>query len=447
MAKVDVFSRRAAGRPLVVVGASAAGVAAVEAARESGYDGPVLLLSAEDRAPYKRTKISKTIVDEPAHDAFALHEPQWYREQGVELRTNSNVREVDPHAGVVRLADGSNAAYGALVLALGSEPVSPDIEGADRIRFHHPYTQAAVERLARAVQSRLVSNGSCRVTIFGCGFTGLEVADQLWRMGAGVTLVARGPRFMRGALDRELEGRLRTRMEENGVRVYYGGSVAATATPSATASADNPSGDNPSGDATLSADEYVLACGLSPRSIPGVGREAWPGDRQITDRGASSPPDQSVAPGIPVDAQLRAEGHEAIFACGDCARHPDGRVTWLWRHAKQQGAVAGENAAAVLTGNAPLREYRYVPFRLKSQLFGDYYFSITAAGYETVDVDNRAPDHVDRRSGDAYRALWVRDGRVVRVIMANDKDRADEYMAAVVEGWSPEKLLGVVGVW
>ena len=52
----------------------------------------------------------------------------------------------------------------------------------------------------------------------------------------------------------------------------------------------------------------------------------------------------SVERGVVVDAQLRTS-HPDVYAAGDVAQHPDGRVTHLWRHALHQGRVAGLNAA------------------------------------------------------------------------------------------------------
>ncbi|MFW5806997.1 MAG: NAD(P)/FAD-dependent oxidoreductase [Spirochaetota bacterium] len=425
-------------RPLVVVGASAAGLAAVEAARESGYEGPIVLLNAEDRAPYKRTKISKTMIDSPTRDAFALHEPAWYEEQRVEFRPRSTVLAVHEAEQHISLDDGSALPYGALVLALGAEPVSPGVEGLEEARVYAPYTQAETERLTAFVTSRLQETGSASVALIGCGITSLEIADQLVKMGAEVTLFGRGQRLMRGALDETLQTRLRDKVQAAGVTLYENRIVRALRsegeattlihTPPEVVDASltgvlnaaqeaEPTARAGSG-AELTVDAVVVACGLRPRSIPGVA---------------------ATHAGIPVDRTLRVPGHGPVFACGDCARHPDGRITWLWRDAKRQGAVAGRNAAFELSGSSSFHEYSYVPFRLKASVFGDYYFSIVAAGFEFLEHD-ASPATLVHEDHDRYRALWERDGRVVRIVMANDKEHADLYMEAVVDGWSLERL-------
>lgn len=424
--------------PLVVVGASAAGLAAVEAAREAGYEGPILLLNAEDRAPYKRTKISKTMIDSPQRDAFALHEPGWYEQQRVEFRPRTTVLAVHETEQKISLDDGSTIPYGALVLALGAEPVGPGVEGLEEARVYAPYTQAETERLTAFVRSMLQERGSATVALIGCGITSLEIADQLVKMGATVTLFARGRRLMRGALDETLQTRLRETVQAAGVTLYENRTVRAvrsegeattlfhtppelvdasltgvlkpTRGPDTQTSANNA--------ASLTVDAVVVACGLRPRSIPGVA---------------------ATRAGIPVDRALRVEGRGPIFACGDCARHPDGRITWLWRDAKRQGVVAGRNAVIALSGSSSFHDYSYVPFRLKASVFGDYYFSIAAAGFEFLE-DDASPATLVHEDHDRYLALWERDGTVVRIVMANDKEHADVYMEAVVKGWSIEQL-------
>ncbi|MGH3500229.1 MAG: FAD-dependent oxidoreductase, partial [Nocardioidaceae bacterium] len=51
---------------LVVVGASLAGLRAIEAARRAGYAGPITLIGAEEQLPYDRPTLSKGFLGEDA---------------------------------------------------------------------------------------------------------------------------------------------------------------------------------------------------------------------------------------------------------------------------------------------------------------------------------------------------------------------------------------------
>jgi hypothetical protein len=64
------------------VGAGIAGVKAAEAIRTVDENGSILLLSAEDRLPYKRTKIDKHLYCGFAAAQFSLHPQSWFEDLG-----------------------------------------------------------------------------------------------------------------------------------------------------------------------------------------------------------------------------------------------------------------------------------------------------------------------------------------------------------------------------
>ena len=57
---------------LVVVGASLAGLRAVEAARKAGFEGAITLIGAERHFPYDRPPLSKDFLDAAKPDAEEL---------------------------------------------------------------------------------------------------------------------------------------------------------------------------------------------------------------------------------------------------------------------------------------------------------------------------------------------------------------------------------------
>ena len=129
--------------------------------------------------------------------------------------------------------------------------------------------------------------------------------------------------------------------------------------------------------------------------------------------------------GVLVDEQLRTS-HPTIFAAGDVAQHRDGRLTHLWRQAEEQGRVAGLNAA----GGA--ESYRFVPFRLKCEIFDHYFFSVGRPTPEEVE----AYEVVECTDGTRYLCAYYREGALAGLVMIGDKDRQKQYLRAVVERWS-----------
>src|SRR4051812_41496921 len=105
-------------QPFVVVGGGLAGGKAVEQLREAGYDGPLVLVSAEPHLPYERPPLSKDfLMGKAERDVVFVHPRPWYVEQDVELLLDEEVTAVDLDAHEVRTSSGRRLGYAKLLLA------------------------------------------------------------------------------------------------------------------------------------------------------------------------------------------------------------------------------------------------------------------------------------------------------------------------------------------
>ncbi len=166
-------------RRIVVVGASAAGLAAVETLRREGYDGTLTLVGDEPRAPYDRPPLSKQLLAaqwEP--DRLALRTPDDLAGLGLDLRLGVAATGLDPADRTVRLADGSDLPYDGLVVATGVRPRRLPGEGAHVLRTLDD---------ALTLRERLTPGR--RLVVVGAGFLGAEAAAVAWGLGAHVTLL------------------------------------------------------------------------------------------------------------------------------------------------------------------------------------------------------------------------------------------------------------------
>lgn len=110
---------------LVVVGASLAGLRAVEAARKTGFDGPITLIGAERHLPYDRPPLSKEFLDaaEPGVEGlvpFFRSDDTFANELNVELLLGTPATGLDVERKLVLVGD-REVAYDALVIATGSQ--------------------------------------------------------------------------------------------------------------------------------------------------------------------------------------------------------------------------------------------------------------------------------------------------------------------------------------
>ncbi|MFC4852260.1 NAD(P)/FAD-dependent oxidoreductase [Actinophytocola glycyrrhizae] len=174
----------------VLVGGGVAAAATAAALRRRGFDGEIVLVADEPDAPYERPPLSKDVL--AGGDVVPARKPEWYADNGVELRLSTRATAVDTAARTVRLADGADSGknsrkdtgedlpYDALVLATGMR--ARRLAGFDGDRIHYLRTAAD----ARALRAELTA--AERVVVLGAGFVGCEVAASAVGLGKQVTI-------------------------------------------------------------------------------------------------------------------------------------------------------------------------------------------------------------------------------------------------------------------
>ncbi len=397
----------------------------------------ICLVSDEDRLPYKRTKISKTMAQGFEADAFAVQSEEWYREHGVELLTGTEVTRIDPERRMAELGNGKGSiTFERLILATGAGPRLPEAEAGVRGRIHCTHDIADVEEL-RAAALRAVAVAPAGETphavVLGGGVLGLEVGHDLHQLGLHVAVVDRNERPMHRELDAYAGEIVMDQCRRHGLDLYLGETDYRVGASTGSRPIEVAL---PRAGVTIRADVVAAALGVVPHS------------------NLAAAAGLDTGRGIRVDRELRASA-PAVLAAGDCAEHPDGRVTHLWRDALRQGAVAGANAVADILGRSETEPYVYEPFRLKCEIFDTYFFSLCRPSPEqNDDYGHRryydGPRYVHaylRRDGHTDSGAGVGDSaRVAGVIMVNDKERHRRYEEAIREGWTIRELEEAFGL-
>ena len=208
---------RSVPESVVIVGGGAAGHAAAETLRREGYDGPVTVLSADAALPCDRPNLSKNYLAGTAPaEWLPLRPAEFYEEQRIEVRLNTQVTGIDTAQRQVQLAGGEQLPYGALLLATGAAPVRLDIPGADLPHVHCLRTQADGEALAKA------ASNAKRAVVVGASFIGLEVAASLRARGVEVQVVGRETELMAKVLGAQVGRFLQSLHEQHGVVFHLG---------------------------------------------------------------------------------------------------------------------------------------------------------------------------------------------------------------------------------
>ncbi len=116
-------------KQFLIIGNSAAGVAAVEGIRRQDKESKITIVSDEDYPAYCRCLISYYLAGDIKEDKVIYRPQEFYKDNNVDLLLNKKVARVDPKKNRVILEDKSQFGYDSLLIATGASPRFPEIKG------------------------------------------------------------------------------------------------------------------------------------------------------------------------------------------------------------------------------------------------------------------------------------------------------------------------------
>ncbi|AET91401.1 nitrite reductase (NAD(P)H), large subunit [Burkholderia sp. YI23] len=276
---------------IVVIGHGMVGHKFLECLAESGQQAlDVTVLCEEPRAAYDRVHLTEFFTGKSADD-LSLVQEGFFEQSGYVLKLNARAVAIDRAARTVTASNGDVLAYDKLVLATGSYPFVPPVEGRDREGCFVYRTIEDLEAM-QAFGARAKTG-----TVIGGGLLGLEAAKALRDMGLATHVVEFAPRLMAVQVDDGGGRVLRGKIEELGVTVHTGKNTLAIV------EGENAVNRMNFADEThLDTDMIVFSAGIRPRDD--IARAAG------LDIGARG--------GIVIDDACRTSDAD-IFAIGECA--------------------------------------------------------------------------------------------------------------------------------
>ncbi len=357
---------------VVIIGNGTSGMAAADEIRRMSTSCKIDVVARENHLFYNRMAVGRLLYGRTGLEDLYLMAPDWYEKHDITMWLNTQATAIDREACQVTLGTGETLPYDRLVLAMGSSAFVPPAEGADLPGCFVLREAADVQ----AIRAHRQEHGVERAVVLGGGVLGIEAADALRRVNLKTTIVHRSDSLMNRELDERGAAILRHFLEELGVDVVTGASVAAIKGNSRVEAIELTNGE------TLPAGIFVSCAGVSA----------------ITDLAGAA--GLTVGRGVVVDAQMKTSD-DKIFAVGDVAELP-GEVRGLWGVGTSQAAVA----AAAMFG-------KEIAYKAPSTLVSLKMDGIDVKGFGSLETEKGGEEIMDAVESDTlHRRIVIDNGQI-----------------------------------
>ena len=178
----------------------------------------ILVFGEEPRPAYDRVHLSAYFTDS-TEDDLRLAPQEWYARQDIELHLGTLVKSIDRATKTILTHKEETFSYDYLVLATGSYPFVPPIEGRDK---NGVFVYRTIEDLDQMLDygKKLATKETAKAAVLGGGLLGLEAAKAVMDMGLETHVIEFAPWLMPRQLDEQGGQVLKEKMESLGVHIH-----------------------------------------------------------------------------------------------------------------------------------------------------------------------------------------------------------------------------------
>ena len=372
----------------LILGNSAAGVSAAEAIRACRPQDTIAIASPEPHPAYGRPLISYLLEGKTSLDRIGYKDPAFYDRMRIAtlLGEGYEAVSIDAEGHRVAFSNGESVGYGRCLIATGSIPFTPPIDGLDQAANATPFLTLddALEAQQLAEDARRAASAAgrkSRALVIGAGLIGLKAAEALSHLVDQVLVLELAPRILPAVLDAEAARLLQDHLATHGIECRPG----------------------------ISAQRIVVEDGAATAAVLTGAAQG---------RGLVCGPDLQTS--LP-----------DVYAAGDVVQVRDSldgseRPQALWPNAVRQGMLAGRHMA-----DDPEAEPFEGSFAVNAVDFFDD--SLLTAGVINPPEDDEGIScdvQVDEQKG-SYAKFVVRDGALVGYILLNRPENAGIYTSLI----------------
>lgn len=372
----------------VIIGNSAAAVGCVEGIRQVDKKGKITIISDEPHHTYSRPLISYLLLGKTDEQRMKYRPDSFYEDNKVTAMLGVKATKIDTAKRVVEVEGAKPVKYDKLLVATGSKPFVPPMEGLDSVKKR--FTFMCLDD-AKALEEAI--NEDSRVLIVGAGLIGLKCAEGIKDRVKSIKVVDLADRILPSILDNAGSEIVKQHIENNGIEFYLSDSVAEF---------DENSARLKSGK-QIDFDVLVIAVGVRPNT------------ELVAEAGGK------VNRGIATDEFCKTS-LKNIYAAGDCTESYDittgeEKIMALLPNAYMQGETAGIDMAG---GKKPYDK------AIPMNAIGFFGLHIITAG--SYNGEETVIQH-----GQNYKKLVTNDNLLKGYIMIGDVARAGIYTSLIRE--------------
>jgi len=391
----------------VIIGNSAAGLAAIAAIRSRDRKCSITVIAAERHPPYSRIMLTYLLAGKTTLDRIALHEPHWYGEMNVRPLIGRRAMAVDARRGEVLTESASGrgrprrVSFERLLIATGANPQRPSVDGIDLPGVFCLRSLDDAAAITSWVDGQLAGSRPPEAVFLGGGPVCLQTLTALATRGAKVTLLVRSAAILSQLADPYTAALAEKVLRAHGIRIIKGVDVSAIERGPRTGRSRHGLMVHTRQRKPLPADLVIVGKGTEPNT-------------QLT-RGTGI----ATETGILVDETM-ATSVPAVFAAGDVAQASHcvtGRKVCYgtWTNACEQGRIAGLNMAGSHTAwTGGLN-------RNVTTLFGNTLGSVGMIHADAEPMADRRVhlEHFEDPRRRVSRRLFFADGRCLGAVLWN----------------------------
>jgi NADH oxidase (H2O2-forming) len=337
----------------VVVGGGAAGIGAAGACKGAQPSGEVVVYTEFEDAAYSPCGIPYVHGKEiPSFEALFLATKEQYAEQGIDIRYETQVTDLDLSGRTVQVAGQGAVPFDRLIVATGFDYADPGVPGTDLQGLYY------VKNIRRAMEWDTVLDSVKAAVVVEATPLGLEMVTALAHRGIETHVIDHRPWALADLADPDIVEPVQQAWADTGVKMHFGVELKGFVGEGAVRAVETSEG-------TIDADLAVICT------------------KKIPNNALAKAAGLKLGPtgGVVVDNRM-ATSVDGVFAAGDCTEIPLGVTNvgvqgLTGSHAYAQGKVAGINAGGGRRTYQPV----YVPWGMVAGdwMIGGVSFGETAA--------------------------------------------------------------------